>query len=309
MIQWIILIQGGRKIVKNQLSENEIIELKKAQQNELVSAEVYGRLSKLVQDPHNAKILKQISEDENKHANIFQKYTGVALKVNKLRVLLYIFISRFFGLTFGVKLQERGEEEAQKIYRQIIHIIPEMEEIIEEEENHEGELINLINEERLSYMGSIVLGLNDALVELTGALAGFTLSIQNSRLIAILGLITGISASLSMAASEYLSTKSETDPEEQQRAGKSALYTGIAYILTVIALVMPYFLINNYIISLIMTITIALMIIFVFNYYISVANDYNFKRRFTEMASISIGVAALSFIIGYLVKTFLGFEV
>jgi len=28
-----------------------------------------------------------------------------------------------------------------------------------------------------------------------------------------------------------------------------------------------------------------------------------------EMASISTGVAALSFVIGYLVKTFLGFEV
>jgi len=124
-----------------------------------------------------------------------------------------------------------------------------------------------------------------------------------------MGLITGISASLSMAASEYLSTKSEADPEIQQRAAKSALYTGIAYIFTVIALVIPYFLIVNYITSLIVTIVIAITIIFVFNFYISVANDYNFKRRFIEMAAISIGVATLSFIIGYLVKTFLGFEI
>jgi len=295
--------------VRKKLTESEINELKKAQQDELLSTEVYGRLSKLVKDPHNARLLKQIAEDEKHHANTFSKYTGKTLKVNKLKVLFYIFISRVFGLTFGVKLQERGEEEAQKTYRKIIHIIPEMEKIIEEEENHEEELINLINEERLSYMSSVVLGLNDALVELTGALAGFTLSIQKSRVIAILGLITGISASLSMAASEYLSTKAEADPKEQQRAGKSALYTGVAYILTVIALVAPYFLINHYIVSLIMTVVIALIIIFVFNYYISVANDYNFKRRFLEMASISIGVAVLSFIIGYLVKTFLGFEV
>jgi VIT1/CCC1 family predicted Fe2+/Mn2+ transporter len=111
-----------------------------------------------------------------------------------------------------------------------------------------------------------------------------------------------------MAASEYLSTKAEPDPKEQERAGKSAFYTGIAYILTVIALITPYFLISNYFYSLAMTIIIALVIIFVFNYYISVANDYNFKKRFMEMAFISIGVAALSFIIGYLVKTFLGFE-
>jgi VIT1/CCC1 family predicted Fe2+/Mn2+ transporter len=159
-------------------------------------------------------------------------------------------------------------------------------------------------------MSSVILGLNDALVELTGALAGFTLSIQNSKIIALMGLITGISASLSLSASEYLSIKSEADPEEaQQRAVKSALYTGIAYILTVIALVIPYFLIVNYVASLIVTIVIAITIIFVFNFYISVANDYNFKRRFIEMAVISISVATLSFIIGYLVKTFLGFKI
>ncbi|MDD3656945.1 MAG: VIT1/CCC1 transporter family protein [Atribacterota bacterium] len=290
------------------LSEKEINELKKAQQDELVGEQVYGRLAKLVKDPRNSKILAKISNDEKEHAQIFKKYTKVDLKVDKLRVFFYVFISRVFGLTFGVKLQEKGEEQAQKNYKQMLKAIPEMKEIIEAEEKHEVELINMINEEKLTYMSSVVLGLNDALVELTGALAGFTLSIQNSRIIALLGLITGISASLSMAASEYLSTKAEPDPKEQERAGKSAFYTGIAYILTVIALITPYFLISNYFYSLAMTIIIALVIIFVFNYYISVANDYNFKKRFMEMAFISIGVAALSFIIGYLVKTFLGFE-
>jgi vacuolar iron transporter family protein len=291
------------------LNDAEIIELKKAQQDELVGTEVYGRLAKLAKDPHNAKILKKIAEDEKYHTNIFKKYTGTALKVSKLRVLFYVLVSRIFGLTFGVKLQERNKVAAQKKYTQILNAIPEMKEVIEAEEKHEAELINLINKEKLSYMSSVILGLNDALLELTGALAGFTLSIQNSKIIALMGLITGISASLSIAASEYLSIKSEVGPEVQQRAAKSALYTGIAYILTVIALVIPYFLIVNYVASLIVTIVIAITIIFVFNFYISVANDYNFKRRFIEMAAISISVATLSFIIGYLVKTFLGFKI
>jgi len=291
------------------LNDAEIVELNKVQQDELVGTEVYGRLAKLVKDPYNAKILKKIAEDEKHHANIFKKYTGKALKVSKLRVLFYLLVTRIFGLTFGVKLQERGKEAAQKKYTQMFNIIPEMKEIIEAEEKHEAELIHLINAEKLSYMSSVVLGLNDALVELTGALAGFTLSIQNSKIIALMGLITGISASLSLAASEYLSIKSEANPEAQQRAVKSALHTGIAYIFTVIALITPYFLIVNYVASLIVTIVIAITIIFIFNFYISVANDYNFKRRFIEMAVISIGVATLSFIIGYLVKTFLGFKI
>lgn len=304
-----MLFRKGERLVINQLNEAEIIELKKAQQDELVGTEVYGRLSKLVKNPHNAKVLKQIAEDEKHHANIFKKYTGKALKASKLRVLFYVLVSRIFGLTFGVKLQERGKEAAQKKYTQILNAIPEMKEVIEAEEKHEAKLINLINAERLSYMSSVVLGLNDALVELTGVLAGFTLSIQNSKIIALMGLITGISASLSLAASEYLSIKSEANPEVQQRAVKSGLYTGIAYFFTVIALVVPYFLMVNYIASLITTIVIAITIIFIFNFYISVANDYNFKRRFIEMAAISIGIATLSFIIGYLVKTFLGFEI
>lgn len=292
------------------LNDAEIIELKKAQQDELVGTEVYGRLAKLVKDPHNAKILKKIAKDEKYHTNIFKKYTGAVIKVSKLRVLFYVLVSRIFGLTFGVKLQERVKEAAQKNYTQMLNAIPEMKEIIEAEEKHEAELINLINKENLSYMSSVVLGLNDALVELTGALAGFTLSIQNSKIIALMGLITGISASLSLAASEYLSIKSEADQKGvQQRAAKSALYTGIAYIFTMLTLVIPYFLIVNYVASLIVTIVIAITIIFIFNFYISVANDYNFKKRFIEMAAISIGVATLSFIIGYLVKTFLGFKI
>ena len=156
-------------------------------------------------------------------------------------------------------------------------------------------------------MSSVVLGLNDALVELTGALAGFTLSIQNSKTIAFLGLITGISASFSMAASEYLSTKAEDDAEVD--AKKASLYTGIAYVLTVIALVLPFFFITNYFVSLAVTILIAIIIIAIFNYYLSVAKRENFKKRFTEMALISIGVAAISFLIGFVVKKFFGLEI
>ncbi len=291
-----------------ELSNKEISELKKAQQDELVGQYVYNSLSKLIKDPHNSKILARISDDEKRHVNIFRKYTGEDLKVNKYKVFFYVFISRIFGLTFGIKLQEKAEEEAQKNYKNMLKVIPEMKDIIADEEKHEAELISMIYEEKLSYMSSVVLGLNDALVELTGALAGFTLSVQNSKIIALLGLITGISASFSMAASEYLSTRAEQDPEQQKRAGKSAFYTGVAYILTVLALVTPFFLIKNYFYSLITTILIALAIIFVFNYYISVVNDYSFKKRFMEMAIISMGVASLSFIIGFFVKEFLGFE-
>ncbi len=94
----------------------EIIELKKAQQDELIGTEVYGKLAELVKDKHNTQVLKRIAEDEKQHAHIFKKYTKTSLKVNKLKVFFYVLISRIFGLTFGIKLLERGEEATQKKY-------------------------------------------------------------------------------------------------------------------------------------------------------------------------------------------------
>jgi VIT1/CCC1 family predicted Fe2+/Mn2+ transporter len=143
-------------------------------------------------------------------------------------------------------------------------------------------------------------------VELTGALAGLTFAFQDARLIGLAGLITGIAASFSMAASEFLSQKSEGNTAN---ALKSSIYTGIAYIITVILLILPYLLLRNHFLSLGLTLLTAVLIIFIFNFYISVAKDYNFKKRFFEMFFLSLGVALLSFVIGYLLNHFLKIEV
>ena len=140
----------------------------------------------------------------------------------------------------------------------------------------------------------------------TGALAGLTLALQNTKLIALSGLITGIAAAMSMAASEYLSTRSEKTSKHPVRA---AVYTGIAYIITVIFLILPYLLFTQYIVALAFTLLNAITIIGLFNYYLSVAKDLSFRRRFTEMAAISMGVAFISFIVGILVSKAFGVTV
>ena len=184
-----------------------------------------------------------------------------------------------------------------------------MQQIARDEDEHEQRLIALINEERLEYMGSVVLGLNDALVEFTGALAGFTLALSDSRLIALTGSITGIAAALSMASSEYLSTKSENGNENGKHPVKASIYTGIAYIFTVVALVAPFIFISNVLMALGLMLIIALSIIALFNYYYSIARSESFRKRFTEMAVLSFSVAALSILIGYALKEFTGIDV
>ena len=152
----------------------------------------------------------------------------------------------------------------------------------------------------------MVLGLNDALVELTGSLAGFTFAMQNTRLIALSGLIIGISATFSMASSEFLAARSEGRTD----ALKSCSYTGVAYLITVILLIAPYLVFPNsqYLMALLCMLAVVILIIAGFTFYTSVAQDQPFRSRFFEMAIISVGVAVISFFVGVAAKKFLGVD-
>jgi len=277
-----------------------------AQKNEITEYFIYERLAQSIRDLHNKEVLKRISDDELRHYNFWREYTHKDVKPNRLKVWKYFLISKIFGITFGIKLMEKGEDKAQATYKKISESVPDVKAIVKDEDEHEKQLMNLIDEERLRYVGSMVLGLNDALVELTGALAGYTFALQNTRMVAVTGLITGVAASLSMATSEYLSTKSEGNAKNPFKA---ASYTGIAYVLAVLFLIAPYLLLTNMYACLSLTIVNAIIVIFFFTFYISVAKDLPFRKRFLEMTAISLGIAGFTFAIGFLIRTLLNVEV
>ncbi|OGO19333.1 MAG: rubrerythrin family protein [Chloroflexi bacterium RBG_16_48_8] len=299
-----MISEGGRSTVD--LTQELKGKIRLFQETEITEYHIYSRLARRVESGQNRQMLEKIAEDEQRHALFWQVYTKEVIKPSQLKVLFYSLIGRVFGFTFAVKLMEKGEERAQENYAQVIKAIPESEQIFQEEHEHENDLLDMLDEELLRYIGSIVLGLNDALVELTGALSGLTLALQNTRLIAMTGLITGLAAALSMGASEYLSTKSEGASKNPVRA---SIYTGSAYVVTVLFLILPYLIFPNYYIALSCTLLAAILIIASFNYYLSIAKDLSFKRRFFEMILLSFGVAAFSFIMGYVIRTFLGIDV
>ena len=276
------------------------------QQNELTESVIYEKISQFAKGEENQATLLRLSREERAHYEIWKKYTGVEMKPEKAKVLKFTMIARILGFTFAVKLMERGEGNAQEEYALLAEEVTESVHIRQQEEEHEQALLAMLDEERLRYVGSMVLGLNDALVELTGSLAGFTFALQNTRLIALSGLIIGISATFSMASSEFLAARSEGRSD----ALKSCTYTGIAYLITVVLLILPYLLLGSsqYIAALVCMLAIVVLIIAGFTYYTSVAQDQPFKRRFLEMALISISVAVLSFIVGILAKKFLGVD-
>ena len=291
---------------RSSLPEEVTEQLLLDQLHEIEAYTIYTRLAETAKRAENADILHAIASDELSHYQMLQRYTGSSVRPRKLVVLWHYVLARLFGLTFALKLMEIAEQKAQKIdYKDMDQYVPEVSKVLQDEEEHEHQLLDMLNEQRLDYMGSIVLGLNDALVELTGALAGLTFAFQNTRIIALSGLITGIAASLSMASSEYLAKKTDNRSD----ALRSALYTGLAYIITVALLIMPYMIFSHYLLSLTVTLLISILIIMVFNFYISVAKNYAFLPRFLEMAGISLGVAALSFAIGLLINLAFGIDV
>lgn len=279
---------------------------RKLQQHELNGAAVYQKIAGFTKDEKDRETLLSISNEEYRHAEIFSRYSGSILKPNSFIVAYYTIAARLLGYTFVIKMMERREDSGITRYRDEIDRIPEMKDILEQEEIHEQKLLDILDEERLHYVGPMVLGMNDALVELTGALAGYTLAMRNTNIIAMAGLITGISATLSMAASGYLASREAGE----KNAVKSSVYTGTAYLVTVVLLIIPYLILpaNGYLWALAIALMMAFAIIAVFNFYISVTRNRPFFQGFLVMAGISSGVAIISFFVGILVKKALGIE-
>ncbi|NTV92041.1 MAG: rubrerythrin family protein [Chlorobiaceae bacterium] len=276
------------------------------QKNEITEHHIYKNLSGRISGVKNRRILTQIADDEMRHYNIWKNYSRKDVAPSRFKIWFYTMVSLLFGYTFGIKLMEKGEQSAHDLYNSIPGSFKEITGIIRDEEEHEQALITLLDEDRLKYTGSIVLGLNDALVELMGVLAGLSFALQNTTLIALTASITGFAAALSMASSEYLSTKAESGTKNPFKA---ALFTGLAYLMTVVVLITPYLLFSDYLICLGLAFFGAICIIGFFNFYIAVARNVPFRERFFEMVGLCFAVAALSFGAGYVIRFAFGIDV
>ena len=281
------------------------------QRMEATEAEVYRRLAKMQEDPVNQSILEGIALEEERHEAVIAKMTGEEVKADRAKVTKQIVLARLFGFTFSVKMMEATEQDAAAEYRNLgLH------DIAEEEEAHEQNMIGMLDEERLRYSGSVVLGMSDALVELTGALAGLTFALQDLNLVALAGLVTGIAAAFSMGASEYLSSRTEKKAES---AVKAAFFTWISYLLTVLLLVAPFLIfqadspefhgLGPHVQALMCTFAVGLLIVALFNFYLSVIEEVSFRSRFLEMAGILGMVSLISYGIGIALRGALGVDV
>jgi vacuolar iron transporter family protein len=288
------------------LDRYTLLQILSVQREEITVVEIYRRIASAIDDTHNRDVLRGIAGEELEHYNFWKQYTATDISPDRIRVLVSSLLLRVLGFTFTLKFL--ASRHARDVNKAVIDAIPDAESILQKDEAHIKQIMaltDLLDEERLHYVSSIVLGLNDAIVEFTGMLAGLTFALQDNGLITITGIVAGISASLSMAATEYLSQRSEEGHDKKLKPPKAALYTGITYMITVALLILPFIVIKSPYIALPFTLATALIIIFGFTFYLSVAKSLNFRKRFAEMAIISMGIALLSFILGLGVRLIL----
>lgn len=305
MIGYNELALDGRSIAWHTADIQKI--LLRIQQSEMTEAAAYHAMADAIKDEHNREALTRVADEIASQAKALETYTNKQLAADERKVKRYARMARIFGFTFAAKLMDRRKIKFVNHSKKLLSEMPEVEKMQADEQKRDDELFALLNEKRLSYVGAMILGMNDAIVEITGTLAGLTLAMQNTRLIALSGLITGVAATLSMAASEYLAERSDGKGD----AAKSGLMTGGAYFITVVILLLPYLILDDKMYLLAMGIMLVLVVLILagFNFYTSVARDVSFGKNFGQMCAISLGVAALSFVLGYAVRTFLGVDV
>jgi VIT1/CCC1 family predicted Fe2+/Mn2+ transporter len=295
----------------------DVIRLKKDQRLllqyqrfELTEATIYHFLARRSNHAHNRAILKALADEETSHVDMFSSVSKRVVKPHYGKVLGYQLLSVIFGVTFAVKRLERNRPMKHRRMKRLQSLIPDYDKLVEEEAIHESRVADTLIDARTDFFGSMVLGLNDALVELTGALAGLTLAFNNLRIISLSAVITGVSASFSMAASKYLADRADNIP----KAITSAIYTGIAYIVTVACLTAPYLFFSTLPesdyptfkwVALGTTLLIVVSIIAFFNYYMAIVKNYDFKKRFFEMFIISLVVMVVAFMISIFMRELL----
>jgi VIT1/CCC1 family predicted Fe2+/Mn2+ transporter len=271
--------------------------------DELTEHVVYHDLALREKDPTNRGALEQLSEKERMHYE-FWKTLLPAPKAEEVHARRYavrgiLLFRTIFGVTFTTKLLEAQKNDALKKYRDILGSIPESHkkrllEIIEDERSYERTLIAQLKEKRVSYIGFIVLGLADAIVEITGVHAGF-LGVTGSTLLAgIAGVVVGFAASISMGSASYLQAKQEPK--------KSAILSGVltwgSYLGSVILLALPYFLIRVMVPAFIVSTSVGIVLVAGFTFYGAIVFDRKFWREFGETVGLMLATALATFILG-----------
>ena len=289
-------------------------------------------LYRLIAEHEKSLELKDLVTDlmhtELRHAKIWAALSGEDPKgysmpiSSRVKLYMYLIARRLMGIAFVTKLLERNEKKGLYEYKGLMKrgisskLRTKVGSIIKDEEEHESMLLKETekHEARLDYTRSIVFGMNDGLVEILAVVSGLAMIASSSFIVAITGIIVGISGTLSMAAGAYLSSKSEIVIDRSLGKGvskptkpiKDAYYTGAFYFSGALVATYPFILGASGYLGIAEAAISVIIILSIASTLIAVISDTGIKHRILEMLAISLGTAFITALIGFLIKVMLG---
>lgn len=279
--------------------------------------EIYRHLALYHKDARRAHrrklgdVFQRLSETEYKHYEFWKKYSPrTEAKVSRLKLYGIIIFEAIFGATFAVKFLERHEESTLRQYRHIGERIPQedksrFEQMVKEEQELEVSLAQEVQSNFVKYMSFIVLGLADAIVEISGIHAGSLGIYSSTRLTGLAGIIAGAAASIAMATAAYAQAKQSFRGSPKI----SAVMTGVSYFVSAACLAAPYFIETDPIYAMSASLSIAVVILLLTTYYNAVISTTHFLREFLELAGIMFGATLALYILGEIMRFYFGITI
>ncbi len=297
--------------------------------SELLDYEIYSRLADAEENAELKHLLKKLANTDKRHMHLWGKAASitepyVASRFARLKISAYLIAERLLGAPFVLMILSKNEISALERYTNAIkgkrlnaEDSKRLSLIIKEERENQAEIQEkaVKYSSQLSNIKSIVLGLNDGLVEVLAAVAGIAAIASSSVIVALAGIIIGISGTLSMAGGVYLSAKSHgllgEDEVDYDVKGNStpfseALYTGIYYFIGAFVSVLPFLLGLSGFEGIITSVILASLVLTTASVLIAVASGTSIRKRVFEMLAISLGAVAITVILGTIARLYFG---
>lgn len=343
-------------------------------EDEYKDSVLYAQLAKGEKDSELKREFLRLSNIESKHAKFWHDFLEnrgaevQRVKVGKLSFLSIKLLRRLLGPGAIASLLEMGENSAVEKYFEFLTAFrlsenerKALSEVIVDELEHEHFFAETKKRFHTDNIRDFVLGMNDGLVELLGAVTGLSAVYVNfPRIVGISGLIVGVAGALSMAIGAFISVRSQRQVNEsvqkrmevlfkvspgrakeellerlgesgmpgeiaeevaeklslnhdalmrlliggerQENEVRSALYTGLAYILGVSFPVLPYFLFSSSLVALPFSVALAGAALAGVAILISVLSGISIRTKVTEMVATGLGAAFLSYLFGRLME-------
>jgi predicted membrane protein (TIGR00267 family) len=307
--------------------------IRKNYKEELFGATVYEELAKTEKNVKVKEVLEELANGERSHASFWKEVAesrGVELEElgfsDRLKIKILKLFRRVFGLPLTLKLVERGEISDAEKYYQLSRAAEfndterqKLSSIMMQELVHEDLLVQTqINADKIR---DAIYAVSDGLIEVLAGVSGLSSILASPFLVALGGIIIGVSGTISMSIGAYLSSSSENDirksklkkeklrtllgqayssegNNEINKNSESVKITAISYILGALVPILPFLLGLGGLLGLITSYAFTGVVTFIVGGIIGILSDVNPFKKGAVMAGLAIVAALVTHLIG-----------